>query len=188
MSNKPKITSVIAEVNGKKQTYPVEAIGFSCFFKYSKLMLFADGTIWSNVRLIDPNSEERDIYLTMDGLKKNIKLPHEIVSSFKEALGCYLNGYYSASVVLSRKLLEGVLITKGASPKQRISDMIKELVKCGILDEKLKYLADEIKYLGNIGAHIKEEDANKVDAEQALHFCDFLVTWLCGKVKLTPYK
>ena len=118
----------------------------------------------------------------MEGLKERIELPNEIVSSFKEALGCYLSGYHNASVVLSRKLLEGVLIKKGASPNQRVCDMIKELVKRGILDDKLKNLADEIKYLGNVGAHIKEEDANKADAEQALHFCDFLVTWLFGKV------
>ncbi|MFC2000878.1 DUF4145 domain-containing protein [Chloroflexota bacterium] len=42
----------------------------------------------------------------------------------------------------------------------------------------MKDLADDIKYLGNVGAHIKEKEADKSDAEKALHFNDFLITWL----------
>lgn len=176
--------SIKVEANGKERTYEAHAIAHSCFFQNTKLYLFADGVIWSNIQPEDLLSDTKvqNQYLTMEGLKERIELPNEIVSSFKEALGCYLSGYHNASVVLSRKLLEGVLIKKGAFPNQRVCDMIKELVKRGILDDKLKNLADEIKYLGNVGAHMKEEDANKADAEQALHFCDFLVTWLFGEV------
>lgn len=39
--------------------------------------------------------------------------------------------------------------------------MIKELAGQGILHDRLLNLADEIKYLGNIGAHVKEEKAYK---------------------------
>ncbi|MFH1328127.1 MAG: DUF4145 domain-containing protein [Candidatus Bathyarchaeota archaeon] len=180
--------TITLRVDGKQREYKVQAVAHSCFFKNTKLYLFADGGIWSNIQPEELMSETKvqDKYLTIEGLREQVQLSNEIVANFKEALGCYLNGYYNASVVMSRKLLEKVLIEEGASPNQRVCDMIKELVKCGILDDKLKDLADNIKYLGNIGAHVKEEEANKSDAEQALHFCDFLLTWLLGKVDKMP--
>ncbi len=155
----------------------------SCFFKGVKLSLFycSQTYFWSNVHAIPKG--EKDTYFTKEGLRDKFELPNEVVINFREALGCYLHGFNIATVVLARRLLEQVLISKGATPNKRVCDMIKELVNWGILDGKLKDLADGIKYLGNIGAHVKEEDANKDDAKQALEFSDWLITWLFGKVK-----
>ena len=63
--------------------------------------------------------------------------------------------------------------------------MINDLTNRGILDYRLKDICNEIKYIGNLGAHVKEEEADKADAEQALNFADFLITWLLGKIEGT---
>lgn len=176
--------------DGVERVYKVGASASSIFFSDYDIYLFTENDkdiVWG---YFDTKSmtEEKGNKKVISGkksvpkLREHFELPAEIVSNFKEAFGCFLDGYYQASVVMSRRLLEQLLISKGATPKQRVCDMIKELTKRGILDTKLKDLADEIKYFGNVGAHIKEEEANKSDAEIALHFSDFIITWLFGKV------
>jgi hypothetical protein len=190
MDSEYSIKIAILSDSGER-TYEAIAMANSSFFLDYKMYLFGEndehiGWGYFNLKsIIDDGSKIKVISVkeSVPKLREHIELPDEIVSNFKEAFGCYLDGYYQASVVISRRLLEQVLISKGATPKQRICDMIKELTKRGILDSKLSDLADDIKHLGNIGAHVKEEEANKSDAETTLHFSDFLITWLFGQVQ-----
>lgn len=176
--------------NGVERIYKVRASASSSFFKDYNIYLFGkydQDIAWGYFHVKDMIGEGSNKKVisrkrSVPKLREHFELPNEIVSNFKEAFGCYLDGYYQASVVMSRRLLEQVLLSKGAAPKQRVCDMIKELARRGILDTRLTDLADDIKYLGNIGAHVKEEEANKSDAETTLHFSDFLITWLFGEV------
>lgn len=176
--------------NRVERVYKVRASANSSFFLDYNIYLFTEGDKDIAWGYFDKKSmtEEGSNKKVISGkrsapkLREHFELPNEIVSNFREAFGCFLDGYYQASVIMSRRLLEQVLISKGAIPGQRVCDMVKELTRRDILDSRLKDLADEIKYLGNVGAHVKEEEANKSDAEIALHFSDFLITWLFGKV------
>jgi len=182
------IAEIKFEVNGVKHEIEPCAIANSSLLEHILLYLYSkDGRHigWGYIAFPPDKADKK---ISTDWLRDDPDLPKEIVSNFREAFGCYLSGFYTASVVMSRRLLEQVLISKGATPNQRISDMIKELVRCGIIDEMLKDLCDDIKYFGNIGAHVKEEEAEKSDAETALNFCDFLITWLFGKVDEMPKK
>lgn len=173
---------------GVKSIYKVAATADSCFFRNAKLSLFLCSNAgcghyaWFNLQ-IDELMGNGSNYLCIEGLRSQFELPPQMVSDFKEALGCYTHGYYNASVVMARRLLEQILLGKGAKPGQRICDMIKDLANRGIIDHRLKGLCDEIKFLGNIGAHANEEQANESDAQTALHFSDFLVSWLFGRTE-----
>jgi hypothetical protein len=174
---------------GVERLYVVKASVVSCFFKDVKLAIFGcespgcTGFAWSNLNLIEASPN----YGKIEGLRTEFELPLQMVTDFKEALGCYLQGYYNASVVMSRRLLERILLGKGTKPGQRICDMIKDLANRGILDSRLKGLCDDIKYFGNVGAHPDEEEASKSDAQTALHFTEFLVAWLFGRVEENPH-
>ncbi len=127
---------------GVKRSFVVLASANSCFFEDVKLFLFGCETpgctsyAWSNLNLKEtvPN------YGKMEGLRTKFELPLQMVTDFKEALGCYLNSYYNASAVMSRRLLERILLSKGAKPGQRVCDMIKDLVRKGIIDSRVKDL------------------------------------------------
>jgi hypothetical protein len=172
--------------DGTKIVFTRKACAKSVFFKRTELTLFqsklTNSYAWGNIHPIFHAKG----YMTLDGLRKYPLVTISLMRSFKEALGCYLQGYYSASVVMSRRLLEQALINKGASSKKHICDMMKELSSVGIIDKRLSDLADEIKSFGNSGAHVKGKDVDKSDALVALEFTDHLVTWLFGKVKELP--
>lgn len=189
MNNDYQVEIQITNDQGQVLKIKPKAIVDSCFWKDIKLHLFAKGSnpalVWSCVQfgdLIQGKPTNPD-YGRVEGLREQFELPATMVSDFKEALGCYIHSYYDASVVMSRKLLERTLIARGAKPHQRICDMVNDLSSRDIIDHRLRGLCDDIKYLGNIGAHANEEEANKPDAEQALHFTDFLISWLFGKVE-----
>jgi|GEM_PF-2701869 len=169
-------------------------IARSSFFLDFYLYLFEEniaGRKWlsSNIKL---SNDGRHVIETESGnkpslqLRKKIKLPEEIVEDFKEAFGCYLHGFYKASVIMCRRLLEEILTSRGANPEYLVSDMIKQLVVQGVIDSRLKRIADDIKELGNRGAHVNRKIIDDGDAFNALTFSDFLITWLYGQVYERP--
>jgi hypothetical protein len=64
--------------------------------------------------------------------------------------------------------------------------MIKELVERGVIDHHIKRFADDIKGLGNRGAHVKKKGIDESDSWDALTFSDFLITWLFRRVYERP--
>ena len=104
---------------GLRSEMRVDAVGESCFFESTKLFLFrcenenCGHYAWSNFQPKELIGKEVP-YLSEDVLKIEFELPLEVVSDFKEALSCFTHGNYNAAVVIARRLLERVLLEKGA--------------------------------------------------------------------------
>ena len=168
-----------------KSTYKTVATTDSCFWEGGYFYLLrcehsnCEGNAWSFC--LNKKSELK--YGKTKWFKPKSYVPPDIATEYKESCGCFEHGYYNAACVMSRRLLERVLIAKGANPNKSVSDMIKQLVKSGLLDRRLKSLCDKIKFLGNTGAHNKVETANQEDAEMVLQYGEFLIARLYGDFK-----
>jgi hypothetical protein len=67
---------------------------------------------------------------------------------FEEAIGCYNNGFYNASMMMSRRAIQQEMITKKAQ-----GDGLYTQINSLDLSRKLKGLLQKVKNFGNSGAH-----------------------------------
>jgi len=176
---------------GAKSTYKTEATTESCFWEGFSFYLLkcehsnCEGQAFS----LCFNKKSELKYGKTKWFKPKSYVPPDIATEYKESCGCYEHGYYNAACVMSRRLLERILVSMGANYNQSVSDMIKQLVKLGLLDARMKGLCDKIKFLGNTGAHFKVETADKDDAKTVLRYSEFLIARLYGDFKsVSPYK
>ena len=100
-------------------------------------------------------------------LKLNETIPSEIQEILKEAKITYSTECYRSSAVMSRRTLEAIAQDKGEE-KGSLYKKIENLIQKGILDKNLGSWANEIRLIGNSGAHydtiniVKKEDANQI--------------------------
>lgn len=98
---------------------------------------------------------------------------------FKEAIQCYNNGFYNATMVMARRAIHREMIKRGLEAKYP-NNLYEQIENSGI-SENLKRLLQKVKNFGNNGAHpdfclydekgILLEDEKKF-AELSLNFLD----------------
>ena len=122
-----------------------------------------------------------DVYYPLVGdWKPRVKLllitESEVRDDFKEAINCYNNGFYNASMIMTRRAIQQEMINKKAVGKN-LYDQIESM---GI-SKNLKALLQKVKNFGNYGAHpdfclfdINEEkiENKKEFAKLSLEFLD----------------
>lgn len=92
-------------------------------------------------------------------------LPHNIKSSFEEALTCHSEECYAASALMVRRTLEELCQDKnceGNSLFQRI-EALKDNV---VIPQQLFDALDEIRLLGNDAAHVESKDYDNIGKEE----------------------
>lgn len=94
-------------------------------------------------------------------------VPEMVRADLEEAGLCVSMGAYKAGVTMYRRALEGAAVDKGADPKKRLADQLKELQGKGILHQALVDAAREIRLLGNYGAHPSDDGLDKVQVDEA---------------------
>ena len=126
----------------------------------------------------------KDIYMVYFPLVGNWKprvdlssiVNNEVREDFKEAMGCYNNGFYKASMIMARRAIQQEMIINGAKG----NNLFKQIESTGI-SERLKTLLHKIKNFGNHGAHpdflLFDNDGEKINnekqfAELSLEFLD----------------
>ncbi|MCC9043299.1 DUF4145 domain-containing protein [Myroides sp. M-43] len=114
----------------------------------------------SNIQLF-PNTEN-------DAIKN---CPKIVINPYEEALKCYRAHAYDACVIMCRKGIEAICIDKGES-KGNLLTKLKNLKEKGILEGTLFKWTDELRLIGNDGAHSHEQIVNQEDAKDALGFFD----------------
>lgn len=120
----------------------------------------------SNIQLY-PNTENEAI--------KNC--PKIVINPYQEALKCYRAHAYDACVIICRKGIEAICIDKGEE-KGNLVTKLKNLKDKGILEGTLFKWTDELRLIGNDGAHSHEQIVTQQDAKDALDFFDALITYL----------
>jgi Domain of unknown function (DUF4145) len=79
-----------------------------------------------------------------------------------------------------RRTLEGVCADHGhgVTRNKRLQDALKEMAEKGTLDGRLLTWADELRVLGNDGAHHAGSPVNREDANDALALAEAVLDYL----------
>lgn len=96
-------------------------------------------------------------------------VPAPIVKDYNEAKKVIKKSPH-AFAVLVRRAMENVCIHQDAKGKD-LKEKIDDLAKREIIPKSLARMANAIRYIGNIGAHVNEHD---IDQEEALILDDFM--------------
>ena len=137
----------------------------------AKAMLAAQGAFhdgWTDpIRLYPPQGAELSWHI-----------PHQLISEHAEARRCFEAHAYTAAVVMVRRTLEGVCIEQGVTKKQPLIKSLEDLAKEGKLDDRLMKWAQELRVLGNQGAHYTGKSVWRDDARDALLFSEALLEYM----------
>lgn len=116
------------------------------------------------------------LYPNMDNVAlKNA--PEIVISPYKEASKCYRAQAYEACVIMCRKGIEAICMDKGEL-KGNLANKLLGLKNKQILDETLYSWANELRLIGNDGAHSHDQIVTQQDAKDSIDFFDALITYL----------
>jgi len=103
--------------------------------------------------------------------------PDIVINPYKEAQKCYRAQAYEACVIMCRKGIEGICTDKG-EVKGNLAEKLKKLKEKHILEDTFYNWSNELRLIGNDGAHSHEKIINKQDARDSIDFFDALITYL----------
>jgi hypothetical protein len=90
--------------------------------------------------------------------------PGIVTGPYKEASKCYRAQAYDACVIMCRKGIEAICLDKGET-KGNLAQRLKILKDKRILDETLYNWANELRLIGNDGAHSHNQVVTQWDAK-----------------------
>ncbi len=137
-------------------------------------------TNWDNIGS-SPNTLQR-YYKVVGDYKSQIdlqKIGNELVrKDYQEAINCYNNGFYNASMVMSRRAIHQEVEAKKAMGKN-----LYEKINSLVTSENLKKLLNKVKNLGNSSAHpdffLYDEEGNQlIPQEKEKDFAKLALTFL----------
>jgi len=119
-------------------------------------------------------------------------IPENIWSDYLEAYRCHEVGAFKATVVMCRRMMQNVLLDRGAKKKDAKGNWItlrKQINEA--LPERdyslVRTVAEETKFLGDYGAHPQDDGVDKVNEGDSKEMLDFGNTIL-EIVYINPYK
>ncbi len=81
------------------------------------------------------------------------RIPDHIRSDLDEAKRCLTVQAMRACLTMSRRAIQAACMLKGADEKKKLHEQIDQLAAKNLITNDLKEWADEVRYLGNDGAH-----------------------------------
>jgi hypothetical protein len=103
--------------------------------------------------------------------------PEIVIGPYKEASKCYRAQAYDACVIMCRKGIEAICIDKGET-KGNLAQRLKNLKDKRILEDTLYNWTNELRLIGNDGAHSHDQIVTQLDAKDSMDFFDALITYL----------
>ncbi|HEY5122247.1 MAG TPA: DUF4145 domain-containing protein [Ignavibacteria bacterium] len=103
--------------------------------------------------------------------------PEIVINPYREAAKCYLIQAYDASVIMCRKGIEAICEDKGEI-KGNLAEKLKNLKDKRVLEDTLYNWANELRLIGNDGAHSHDQIVTQQDAKDSIDFFDALITYL----------
>lgn len=111
------------------------------------------------------------------GREMSSKIPEALRLEHKEARVCFGNAAYTATVVMVRRTLEGVCSDHGITQKPLIR-ALQKMQSDGLIEGRLLQWAEELRVLGNEGAHFTGRRVAREDARDALALAEALLDYL----------
>jgi hypothetical protein len=93
-------------------------------------------------------------------------LDNDLISDLNETCTCFNAQAYKASVVMSRRFLEGLLDKRGFKGKN-LFDRIQQAYETGAISELLYHAASSTRILGNYGAHFSNDQLTNIGFSEA---------------------
>jgi hypothetical protein len=103
--------------------------------------------------------------------------PEIVIAPYKEASKCYRAQAYDACVIMCRKGIEAICMDKGET-KGNLASRLKNLKDKRILEDTLYNWTNELRLIGNDGAHSHDQVVTQLDAKDSMDFFDALITYL----------
>lgn len=103
--------------------------------------------------------------------------PEIVINPYKEASKCYRAQAYDACVIMCRKGIEAICEDKGES-KGNLAERLRKLKEKKVLEDTLYNWTNELRLIGNDGAHSHNQIITQQDAKDSLDFFDALITYL----------
>lgn len=123
---------------------------------------------WSNNKI--------QLYPLIDNIAlKNA--PEIVINPYKEATKCYRAQAYEACVIMCRKGIEAICEDKGET-KGNLAEKLRKLKEKKVLEDTLYNWTNELRLIGNDGAHSHNQIVTQQDAKDSLDFFDALITYL----------
>jgi hypothetical protein len=107
----------------------------------------------------------------------NKAIPESLRLEHNEARSCFRNGAYTATVVMVRRTLEGVCAEHNVK-NMTLVKALEEMKGNGLIEGRLLEWAQELRVLGNQGAHFTGKRVPRVDAEDALALAEAILDYL----------
>lgn len=127
----------------------------------------ADGDIWSQPIRVFPDD---DNFINPDW-------PTEIQRAYREAVDCYKAHAYTATVIMCRKIIDGLCTLQGA--KERTLDQsLKKLRDNGVIDARLYDWATALRLSGNEAAHDLAVTFDHVDASDLMDLTSAILEYI----------
>lgn len=104
-------------------------------------------------------------------------VPESLRLTFADADECLAKGLYTPSVVMCRKVVEGICVEKGET-KGNLAGRLANLVVRKVVDPRLAEWANELRLAGNEAAHDLDTRATKRDAKDAVEFTRALLEYM----------
>lgn len=104
-------------------------------------------------------------------------IPLALRSGHEEARRCFRVKAYTATAVMVRRTLEGLCIAHGVE-ERTLYKALSEMHSRDLIDKQLLEWAQELRTLGNQGAHYTTEKVSREDASDALELCEAMLDYL----------
>ncbi len=104
----------------------------------------------------------------------NGTIPESITKSFEEAAKCEEAQVWIACVTMMRRTLEAVC-KEFAPTKRSIFDALNEMKEKGLVNDDIVEWAQQLRYLGNIGAHAGDDNIIPEDAKDSMDFLSAII-------------
>lgn len=104
-------------------------------------------------------------------------IPDSLRLEHNEARTCFRNGAYTATVVMVRRTLEGVC-TEHNVKNMTLVKALERMKNNELIEGRLLEWAQELRVLGNQGAHFTGKQVPRADAEDALALAEALLDYL----------
>ncbi|MCC2265565.1 DUF4145 domain-containing protein [Streptomyces sp. CT1-17] len=112
----------------------------------------------------------------------SFKVPDALRREHEEALQCFSAKAYTATAVMVRRTLEGVCLDQGISDAggrhKPLFKMLEQMKDDGKIEGRLFEWAQELRVLGNQGAHFTGTAVSRQDAEDGLALAEALLDYL----------
>ncbi|MGC0400513.1 uncharacterized protein YbaR (Trm112 family) [Streptomyces sp. SAI-126] len=173
---KPTLATVASEAPGggeEEPPYLLELV--QCGTCHDPFVLIEEdwGEGWDGEPLVGWPKQQRPL---------SYNVPEALRREHEEARQCFSSKAYTATAVMVRRTLEGVCLDQGMSsstgrPKP-LFKMLEQMKDEGKIDGQLFEWAQELRVLGNQGAHFTGTSVSREDAADGLALAEALLDYL----------